>query len=380
MNFIRDNIVKILALIIIAVVVVVVTISCQNREAIVIEGATKYTELENKLQSAAIKYVGKNTYLLPRTTEKNTKVTAETLIKNKYLKELRAVDNKNVVCNGYVEISKKYDNKKDYRYVPHLKCGNLYETKGLGEYVKTNTPVVTSGDGLYKNNETYYYRGEYPDNYVKIGERLYRIIEVTEDGYVKVISTDKTGYSYIWDNRYNSDKNDYYGINDFEKSRMKDNLIFLYNNKNEKDGEIYFTEEERNFMADHDFCIGKRSESDTAIFSEADCSKTESLKVGLINISDYYRASLSEKCKSTSNLDCNNYNYMFNLDRRFQSITYATTIASSDNSYSYYLISNGNLTTTRTNRAAYIYPVFYMDNSALYVSGKGSYTDPFIVR
>ena len=119
---------------------------------------------------------------------------------------------------------------------------------------------------------------------------------------------------------------------------MKDNLIFLYNNKNEKDGEIYFTEEERNFMADHDFCIGKRSESDTAIFSEADCSKTESLKVGLINISDYYRASLSEKCKSTSNLDCNNYNYMFNLDRRFQSITYATTIASSDNSYSYYLI------------------------------------------
>ena len=88
MNFIRDNIVKILALIIIAVVVVVVTISCQNRETIVIEGATKYTELENKLQSAAIKYVGKNTYLLPRTTEKNTKVTAETLIKNKYLKEL----------------------------------------------------------------------------------------------------------------------------------------------------------------------------------------------------------------------------------------------------------------------------------------------------
>ena len=106
MNFIRNNIVKIMVILIIAIVVVVVVLNLPKNNTISIEGATEYTELENKLQSAAIKYVGKNVYLLPRTTEKNTRVTAETLIRNKYLKELRAVDNRNVTCNGYVEIIK----------------------------------------------------------------------------------------------------------------------------------------------------------------------------------------------------------------------------------------------------------------------------------
>ena len=148
MNFIRNNIVKIMVILIIAIVVVVVVLNLPKNNTISIEGATEYTELENKLQSAAIKYVGKNVYLLPRTTEKNTRVTAETLIRNKYLKELRAVDNRNVTCNGYVEIIKVSEKKKEYKYVPHIKCGNLYETKSIGEYIISSNEVIEENPNI----------------------------------------------------------------------------------------------------------------------------------------------------------------------------------------------------------------------------------------
>ena len=172
----------------------------------------EYIELENKLQNATYKYVKRNQKLLPKTTEKVVKIKLDTLIANKYIKEIHALENSSVVCNGYVEITKKFEDKKDYRYTPYLKCGNYYETKVIAEYIKTNEPIVKDGDGLYllsTNDESssYYFRGEDPNNYIILDENPYRILEIDDNNNLKLIAMKRTRRSYKWDDRYNATVN-----------------------------------------------------------------------------------------------------------------------------------------------------------------------------
>ena len=49
--------------------------------------------------------------------------------------------------------------------------------------------VVYSGDGLYKEDDNYYFKGKNVDNYVYYYGNLYRIVSVTNDG-IKLISND----------------------------------------------------------------------------------------------------------------------------------------------------------------------------------------------
>ncbi len=56
--------------------------------------------------------------------------------------------------------------------------------------------VVTSGDGLYVDSTIdgrYIYRGANPNNYIKLGDDLYRIISIEKDGTIKVIKQDSIG-------------------------------------------------------------------------------------------------------------------------------------------------------------------------------------------
>jgi predicted nucleic acid-binding Zn finger protein len=399
MNFIRDNIVKIGLALLALIILTVVVVACSGRKTENAVGVSDYTNMENKMQSAAIKFVNKNQSLLPKTVDISKKIQIDTLISNNLMSELHAVEDSNVVCTGYVEITKKSEDKKDYRYTPYIKCGKYYETKTIGNYIISNEEIVESGEGLYKklvsveedeskaDNEennykesySYYFKGEYPNNYIVLGDRIYRIIEITEDKYLKVISTNKTYYSYTWDDRYNSEKKDYKGINNFEKSRIKDTLEFLYSNTNEDNGEIYFSDTEREYIVEHDFCTGKRSERNLTIDSESECDTTSSLKVGLIGLNDYYRVSTDPGCTSIDKQECNNYNYLFSINNGI-SVTYTTLIGDADDTYSYYSISSGNLELKYANRQSYLFPVIYINNNILYMSGSGTKEDPYIVR
>ena len=384
MNWIRDNIVKIIIILIVAVLVIVFAVACSgdDDDEIGTESATGYIELENKLQNAAYKYVKKNQKLLPKTTEKSVKIKLDTLINNRYIKEIHAIENSSVVCSGYVEITKKFEDKSDYRYTPYIKCGKYYETKTIGEYIKSNEAIVKDGDGLYLLSEnsdgsSYFYRGENPNNYIILDERPYRILEVDENNYLKLIAMKKTSRSYKWDDRYNSsiNKTNTYGINDYSLSRIKDTLELLYESES-SDDEVYFTEKEKGYIVEKDFCVGKRSSSDTAINKISECKDTNSQKVGLITVSEYYRISTSTGCTEVGKLDCNNYNYLHG----YSSNKFVTLTASADNTYSYYLIDNSAYEEYRCNRGYGLYPVIYINNNILYKSGSGTKADPYIVR
>jgi hypothetical protein len=388
MNWLRDNIAKILIILGVTVVVfVIIAIVSKPKQKEEIVSGTKYGELETKLQSAAVNYVEKHKKLLPTSTENTSKITLSTLISNNYIGKMVAVEDKKTKCSGYVEITKLSDDKNEYRYTPYINCGEYYSTKTISKYIidaetKNGTFERTADAGLYKSNNEYIFRGENPNNYIMLDENLYRIIKIDENGSLQLISTIGTADSYVWDDRYNInrksiDNSD--GINDFVKSRLHDTLVLLYNNTSKKAGEIYFTDTERSYIIPHEYCIGKRSLEDNNIYSGAECKETIELSTGLISLNEYSRASIDTNCVGIYDKSCANYNY-FNTLYKKRSYSYVTLTASADNTYQYYRVYNLSVELTKTNNSRQLYPVIYINNKTIYSSGTGTATDPYIIR
>ena len=366
MNWLRDNILKILVILGITVIVIVLIAVFAKPKGESVVSAAKYGELETKLQNAAIKYVKKNKTVLPSTPDDIAKIKLETLERNNYIGKLVAVEDNNVKCTGYVEISKISETSNSYRYTPYISCGNYYVTKTIGDYIidyetKDGTFERATDAGLYKMGDEYVFRGENPNNYIMLDSHLYRIIKIDSNKSLQLISVERTSNGYIWDNRYNIDKNRNEGINNFLKSRLYDSLLKLYQNTNSEEGDVVFSSDERNYIIDHDFCIGKRSVNDVDIYSGAECKENTSLKVGLLALYEYARASIDTNCKSVVDKSCSNYNYFNTLGKR-DGYTYITMTAVADNTYQFYKIGYGEIYTSSATLSGQLYPVIYINN------------------
>ena len=386
MNWLRDNILKILIILgVMVVVIVLIVVFAKPSGEVVVSGA-QYGELETKLQNAAIKYARKNKSILPKTTDEIKKIKLETLEKNNYIGKLVAVEDNSVKCTGYVEVAKISEKENKYRYTPYVSCGKYYVTKTIGDYIidaetKDGTFERTADAGLYKIGDEYVFRGENVANYIMLDNHLYRIIKIDSDKSLQLISTNRTEVSYIWDDRYNVEKNSNDGINNFLKSRLYDSLELIYTNTNTDKGEVFFSSKEKDYIVEHDFCIGKRNLSDGNIYSGVECVEKAPLKVGLISLNEYARASIDSNCKSVFDKSCSNYNYFNTLGTKDSySYTYTTLTAVADNTYQYYRVRYGEVLDTRGSVGVQLYPVIYITNRTIYSSGDGTFTDPYIVR
>ena len=384
MNWLRDNILKILIILgvaIIAIVIVAIVITPKSEDVV---SGSKYGEIETKLQNAAIKYTKKNKKKLPTSTEDSTVVNLSTLQANNYIGNLVAVDDLNTKCDGYVEIDKIKEDKAEYRYTPYITCGKYYTTKTIGDYiidVETNDGEFnrTTDAGLYKIGDEYVFRGENVNNYIKLDSHSYRIIKIDSNKSLQLISMGKTEEDYIWDDRYNIEKDTDDGINDFLKSRLKDSLKEIYENSKNESGDNFFSETEKDYIIPHDYCIGKRYLNDTNIYSGTECKQTASLNVGLISLNEYSRASIDPNCVSIYDKSCANYNY-FNVLSNSSSYTYVTLTAVQDNTYEFYRIKYNEVQTARTSYSNQLYPVVYINSKTIFASGTGTKADPYIVR
>ena len=268
------------------------------------------------------------------------------------------------------------NNDNNYIYIPYLKCGKYYETKTIADYILSNTEIVTSGDGLYNIGNSFVYRGENPKNYLTIGDRLYRIIEINGQE-LKLISQKRLDKTFVWDDRYNTEKDDNIGINDYSKSRLKESLNAVINtNKTDNNDEVFFSDLEKNKIIPHDICIGKRSMALSEISSSNECQKIEpNQKLSLITVSDYARASIDTNCKTIFDKSCMNYNYFTNINNILRTIT-----ALSDNSYQVFYINDGVAQPTRAASTFTTYIVVYINELSLYSKGDGSLENPYIIR
>lgn len=366
MEFIRDNILKILGGVLIVIIIIIVISSCSGKTT---ERAIGYVAMENELQQTAIKYAKRNTSILPKTKENVSKVQMSTLYTEKKMQKITAAEDSNVKCQGYVNIY--MNNTSGYKFVPFLKCGKYYQTKTIAEYILNNEEIVTVDDGLYKDGEDYLYRGEYPNNYIKIGERLYRIMNITSDNYLRVVSNEYITESVVWDDRYNSESQREYGINNYTKSRLKKSVEDLFDLEND-----YITDEEKNVMVKHDICIGKRSKTDGVIEKNHECDETlNDVYVSLPVVEDYFRASIDSGCTDITKNECNNYNYFQSMKFRTHTLT-----ASKDDTYSVFSLTKSGYNYRKASYSSYLNIVFYVNNNVIYKEGNGSLENPYIVR
>ena len=371
MSFIRDNILKIFIMTIIIVILIIGFSAC-SRKGNPTTTEEKYENVESQMIEASKSLISDQKRFLPTKVGQTKKILLSKLVKNNKMNQPYANENRNYACKGYVTV--KLKDKDDYFFRAFLNCGKYYKTRTMADYILKTEEIVTKDTGLYQEGAFYVYKGENPNNRVLIGERLYRIIYINNKGELKLVST-KAFDSTSWDDRYNSEVNKNYGINNFDKSRLRDALDLIYNPV-EKYSE--FLTDERKFVTDHDFCISKISietVNSKKITREDECKDTYSMKVGLINPSDYLGASIDPMCNSSTTEACQNYNYFYSITSAM-----STMNAVSNDTYEVYTIDEGVVNIKKAYISSRMYPVIYLDKSTFYKSGDGSELNPYIIR
>ena len=226
----------------------------------------------------------------------------------------------------------------------------IFYLQNVADYL-IEKDLTSSGNGLYKmedvvtpgetlgmdedgydlsSNELmtgYIYRGENPDNYVKIGKTTFRIVKIDGNKDLTLVSTLNKPKS-AYDDRYNNEIEKNYGINDYKVSRAYEKVADYFENKEKSD----LIKEK---VAAKNICIGARSEDETATDGSVECSVVMKDQIyGLLPLYDILNASLDENCETASNRECANYNYLMP-----KQTTYWTLTPSTENSYTAYKIS-----------------------------------------
>lgn len=322
-----------------------------------------YSAIEDKMISAAKAYMEEDEEKLP--IEGNEVVLSmKTLVETNKIKELSSYTGDDVTCTGEVVVK---NNSGFYSYIPYLNCGKDYKTQTLTNYIIDNSEIVSTDKGLYSVGNEYIYRGEFVDNYVKFAGQLWRIIKIDSNGDIRILQNDSKQKS-VWDDRYNIQKDQVVGINDYEKSRIKETL--------DENFEKSFKDEDKAKIVSKDICVGERFEKDSTKDGSTECAKKmPNQKLGLLQVNEYMYASVDPNCQETFSDACQNYNYLALSDRNIW-----TQTPTAENSYTAYYIAQSYLDETKTYVSKSVFMALYLDKNTLYESGTGTLEDPYIVK
>lgn len=326
-----------------------------------------FENIESRLKLGAEKYFLDNESSLPKEEGSSVTVDATTLESGNYIKPISKMVKEGVSCSAKVIVTK---NGNNYLYSPMLNCGESYKTVKLVTKVLSDNAVKETGDGLYKNGEKYIFRGEYVNNYVSLDGKVWRIIDIDEDGYARIIYADKnTEDTYIWDDRYNVEVEDYIGINDYSVSRIKEKLDIL-----EEDNKLVSTSMAN--LAYRPICIGKRSSSNLEINNDEECETViNSQLFGLPYVSDYASASIDSNCKTIEDESCSNYNYLYNTK-----IASYTLTGVKEKSSKVYFITSNRIGKINASEEKTIRLTAHLSNNTLYNDGDGSKSNPYTLK
>ena len=282
--------------------------------------------------------------------------------------------------------------------------GNVRKTTAV-EFLKTN--IVTTGDGLYKDiydDNRYIYRGASPNNYIKLGNDMYRIIAIESDKTLKVIKNgiigtiafDSAGYR---DKASDGSAGSYCSLsnNGCNAWSINNNFMFgSYTGTVLKDAELntylnnewYAHLDYSSFIISHDFNIGMVNYEDADMSNSINNEKKYIIKskIGLMNITDYVKASTNTVCKSvkayrgdeTCYSRSEDYNWIYKDIVQNGNYPWTITPTSVTNATVLNLSSpQGNIIVNVADVEAGIAPVFYL-NSNIVLKGDGSSISPYV--
>jgi len=334
-------------------------------------------------------------------------VAKKTVTAKLYDESNKLVESTDDVINDNEILSLSYINPNEtirYRLVLKSKKSNNFQgklnvknesefTQTFGDIILLNNNIsspktipgkelATTDEGLVTTNDndgiSYYFRGNVQNNYVKIGELLFRIVRINGNGSVRLI------YDNILNERYPYNTNLYdpnVGITSLTNI-TKSSVIDYLNKWYEDNIKIYDA-----FINEDNYCIDKTfenvvgnikySSSYNRIYNNSEpsliCSgELIKSKVGLISI--------DEVAFAGATLDKNESFYLYNDKTTGDFLTLSTYFTNDSNELTMInILENGSigkgiLASTESN----IKPVINISQSAK-VKGKGTINNPYII-
>lgn len=330
-----------------------------------------YEKIEKIMTNAAKSYFADYPENLPKTESQIVEVETPTLVQAGKMKDLNEYTKKGVVCTGKVSVAKTGN---DYTYTPDLNCGESYRSKTLANAIIDDSPVTASGYGLYKLDDYYVFRGENVNNYVQLGDRIWRAVKLDTNRNVYLVTEEYSGYSSSWDDRYNTQTGYRTGINNYSTSRLKDFLDEIYNDT--KKDERTFTDSDRAKLSRFDVCTGKKDANSKINNNSIECQTTEKSQIlGVLTLSDFINASVDPNCTSGASISCQNYNYLVTDYKWWTSTPVANTT-----SHAYSITGDGTIKKSICSSYNYVRPVIKLSSRTMITGGNGTEKEPYIIK
>lgn len=221
-----------------------------------------------------------------------------------------------------------------------IKYYKIYNPKIEGETVELianaiskDAEIVYEGDGLYRYNGMYIYKGSNVQNYIKYSNMLWRIVKTNVDGSVEIILDD-----YINIMKYDFNQTDY----------LKSDIHEYIN-------DVFLKSLNKDLLVKTAICTDKVTN-----VSNITCDKTNTDKyVKLLSLSDFINS------KTTTTYISSNNDLIW------------LSSASEDKVWH----SNGiNISQSEPNANYYVKPVVTLKNTTQIIEGEGTKENPYIIE
>ena len=167
------------------IIFLMIFVSCSSKGKIY-----SYNEIEKILIQKTKTAYGKDGNL-PSLNQK-IDISIEELVNKGLVKTINEyTQDETTSCSAKVTI---YNNNGYYLYEPNINCGEKYKTKTLQDTLIKDS-LVETGNGLYKVDDEYIFKGDNVNNYIKLNDVLYRIISINSDGSVRLMENKKNSAS-----------------------------------------------------------------------------------------------------------------------------------------------------------------------------------------
>ena len=242
-----------------------------------------------------------------------------------------------------------------------------------GDGILEHVNIVTSGDGLYKDeyeDDRYFYKGTNPDNYITFNNEQgqWRILSIEADNTIKIVRSESIT-ELNWDSS---------NSNNWERPSTLNTYLneTYYNNLNST---------AKNQIVESTYYIGGVTHENNNMQDQINDEKsvTSKVKVALPTASEYLRANSNKKQCGTYRLNNDNYYNCKNTNWLYKNKYWWTLTAISGSSDRVCDISdNGSVEWGYAigTGGMPIYPVVYLKSNIKFIAGSGTQQNPFILE
>ena len=244
-----------------------------------------------------------------------------------------------------------------------------------GDQILDNIDIVTTGDGLYKDeyeDGRYFYKGKNVNNYINFNNETWRIVSIEPDKTIKIMRNAALS-EIAWDSL------DIVGNNNW--ARPADLNVYL--NEEYLQKSLNATAQSQIFSKD--WSIGAITyENNNLVDQIADeNSRKWNGKVALITVSEYIRSNSNQSSCGTFSKNNNNYNNCKNTTWMFNSSLWWWTLTPFDGYSDRVLVvvgATGTVGNQSAGTANPIRPVVYLSSQIKITRGNGSQSNPYQIQ